>query len=565
MCVEQTWAVIRRLQVAWVPLAAAATVALLAADVVRQLQLGTADAGLAFFAAAVCIGVGAAVAVGRWPERRRMALLILAWLFVDVAGDLGGDWPTSPLLVTLWQLSIALLPATYALMVLAYPSGRLRGRLERRFVLVAYGVGVVGMSLPMLFADPRGCEACAPRVPSLLFVGADIDLTPWGKVFAATYIVLGGVFIALIVRHVRAAPRGARVTVLPLALAAVFGAAEFVAQRAFVLGGWDALLAPLDWVDRVATLVVPVAIFAGIAEIRRRRGAVGDLVVELGSARPGEVRAALARTLGDPSLELGLWVPDRGAFVDEDGEAVDVEAAGRAVTVIGPAGEPLAALVHDERLAGQRPLLEAAGTAARLALDNARLRAVPDAERRRLERDLHDGAQQRLLALGISLQLLRDHDGDPALLDEADAQLQRALAELRDLARGIHPAILSDQGLAAAVRSLTDRSALPVRTRIAEERYPQPVETAAYFVISEGLANAAKHAHARSASVSVARMNGHLVVEVSDDGCGGAAARFGGGLAGLRERVGALDGQLTIESGAAAGTTLRADIPCASS
>jgi signal transduction histidine kinase len=253
------------------------------------------------------------------------------------------------------------------------------------------------------------------------------------------------------------------------------------------------------------------------------------------------------------------------------------------MTLIGPEQEPLAALVHDERLVAQRPLIEAAGAAARLALENARLQAqlraqlgelrasrtrlvdAADAERRRLERDLHDGAQQRLLALGLALQLLRDHGGDPQLLEQAEAELQLALRELRDLARGIHPAILSEQGLAAAVRSLADRSSLPVTAKVADDRYPLAVETAAYFVISEALANVAKHADAHAATVSVARMNGHLLVEVSDDGRGGAAAEAGGGLQGLADRVGALDGRLTIESADAGGTTIRADIPCASS
>ncbi len=572
---------IRHPAAAWV--AAAATLALLAVDIVRQLQLGIADTGLAFFAFATCVGVAAALAVARWQPR--MAVLILAWLLLGVADDLGVDWPTSRAASTLWMLGTGLLPATYALMVLAYPAGRLRDRSERTFIAVAYAVGIAWMSVPLLFGDPRGCANCAPRVPSLLFTGTTFDLTPPGDAFAATFIVLGVVFIALVVRRLRQAPPGARVTLLPLGLAAVFAAIELIAQRAVVLGGWDGLSPALDWLGRIAALALPVAIFFGIAAIRRRRGPLGDLVVELGSARPGDVRAALARTLGDPSLQLALWLPERSEFVDEKGERVDVAGArpGRAVTLIGPEQEPLAALVHDERLAGQRPLIEAAGAAARLTLENARLQAqlraqlaelrasrtrlvnAADAERRRVERDLHDGAQQRLLALGLALQLLRDHGGDPQLLEQAEAELQLALRELRDLARGIHPAILSEQGLAAAVRSLTDRSSLPITAKVADDRYPLAVETAAYFVISEALANVAKHADAHAATVSVARMNGHLLVEVSDDGRGGAAAAAGGGLQGLADRVGALDGRLMIESGDAGGTTIRADIPCASS
>jgi signal transduction histidine kinase len=573
--------VIRHPAAAWT--AAAATLALLAADIVRRLQLGVADTGLAFFAFATCAGVFAALAVARWQPR--MAVLILAWLLLGVADDLGVDWPTSRPASTLWMLGTGLLPATYALMVLAYPAGRLRDRLERAFVAATYLVGIAWMSVPLLFGDPRGCADCAPRVPSLMFTGTTFDLTPLGDAFAATFIVLGVAFIGLVVRRLRQAPPGARATLLPLGLAAVFAAMELIAQRAVVLGGWDGLSPMLDWLARIATLALPLAILFGITSIRRRRGPLGDLVVELGSARPGEVRAALARTLGDPSLQLALWLPEGREFVDEQGERVDVAGAppGRAVTLIGREQQPLAALVHDERLAGQRPLIEAAGAAARLALENTRLQAqlraqlselrasrtrlvdAADDERRRLERDLHDGAQQRLLAVGLALQLLRDHGGDPQLLEQAEAELQLALRELRDLARGLHPAILTEQGLAAAVRSLTDRASLPITARIDDDRYPLAVETAAYFVISEALANVAKHADAHRAIVSVARMNGHLQIEVSDDGRGGAAAAAGGGLQGLADRVAALDGRLTIESGDAGGTTIRADIPCASS
>jgi signal transduction histidine kinase len=434
--------VIRRPTTAPVALAAAATVALVAIDVARQVDLGVAEAALWFFAASTCVGIGAALAVARWPERRRMAVLILTWLFVAVAGDLGVEWPASRLATTLWMLATAVLPATFALMVLAYPAGRLRGR-ERDFVALTFAAGVAWMSFPLLFGDLRTCPGCSPHVSSLLYTGTTSDLTIPAKASAATFVVLGAIFLALVVRRIRVAPPGARVTLLPFWLAAIFVAADFVVERAAVIGGWDGLMPTLDWVDRVSTLALPLAILAGIAAIRRRRGPVGDLVVELGAARPGEVRAALRRALVDPTPELALWLPERGAFVDEQGEPVAVVelGPGRAVTRI----DPLAALVHDERLLGQRPLLEAAGSAARLALENARLQAqlraqlaelrasrarlvaAADAERRRLERDLHDGAQQRLLALGLALQLVRDDQGDLELLDQAEAELQLAL------------------------------------------------------------------------------------------------------------------------------------------
>jgi signal transduction histidine kinase len=565
--------------------AAAVAIALVAIDVVRQLQLGQADVGLALFAPATGFGVAVGVVVGSWPGRVRMGALIVAWALVSVVTEFGVDWPTSRLATTLWMLATGVLPATYAWMVLAYPSGRLHGRLERGLVVVAFALGLAWMGVPLLFADLRRCAACTPRANSLLYTGLSFDyFTLAGRVFWSSFIVLGGCFVWLLIRRLRQAPRGARVTLLPLAVAVVFAVANFVAVRVVWLGGWRSPIATLNWVDWLSALVLPAAILIGIASIRRRRGPLGDLVVELGSVPAGQVRTALAHTLGDPSLELGLWLPDRAAFVDEAGQPIDpTPAAGRAVTVIGPSEEPLAALVHDERLQGQRPLLEAAGSAAAIALENTRLQAQlraqlaeltasrtrivtsADEERRRLERDLHDGAQQHLLAVGLALQLLHENRGDPELLHQAEEELQTALRELRDLARGIHPAILSERGLAAAVGSLADRAPIKVLTDVQDERYPPPVETAAYFVVSEALANVAKHANAHSATVSIDRQDGRLVIEVRDDGRGGADPTVGSGLRGLSDRVGAVGGRLDLRSQAGQGTTVHAEIPCASS
>jgi signal transduction histidine kinase len=564
--------------------AAIVAIALVVVDVVRQVQLGEADLGLALFAPATCFGVAVGLTIGRRPGRARMGALIVAWELASIATDLGVDWPTSRPATTVWMFATALVPATYAWMVLAYPSGHLSDRLERTLVATATGLGVAWMGLPLLFGDPRGCAACSPRVPSLLYTGTTFDFTPAGRVFWSGFIALGLCFIWLLLRRLRNAPRGARVTLVPLALAVVFTAVNFIALRAVWLGGWRGPLATLDWIDRLNALVLPAAILIGLASISRRRGPLGDLVVELRSAPPGRVQAALARTLGDPSLKLALFLHRSADYVDEAGEPVSVEPSpGRAVTMIGPAEQPLAVLIHDERLLGQRPLLEAAGSAAGIALENTRLQAelraqlaeltasrrrivnAADAERRRLERDLHDGAQQRLLALGLALQLLRENRGDLELLQQAEQELQTALHELRDLARGIHPAILTERGLAPAIRSLADRARIKVTADLADERYPPAVETAAYFVASEALTNVAKHAQARSAAVSIARRDGRLTVIVTDDGRGGANLNAGSGLRGLADRVGALGGRLDVQSSAEAGTTVRAEIPCASS
>ncbi len=202
-----------------------------------------------------------------------------------------------------------------------------------------------------------------------------------------------------------------------------------------------------------------------------------------------------------------------------------------------------------------------------LRASRARLVASGDAERRRLERDLHDGAQSRLVGLAVLLGHLRRRlDADPeavVLLERAQAELSTGLAELRELARGIHPAVLTERGLEPALRSLAARAPVPVELAAdADERLPAPVEAAAYFVVSEALANVAKYARATEATVRVQRADGVVVVEVADDGVGGADATRGSGLRGLADRVAALDGALAVESPPGGGTRLRAEFPC---
>jgi hypothetical protein len=426
----------------------------LAVDAVRQNQLGLADPGLWFVVAAGCVALASAVLVGRWPERRRMALLILWWLLTAVGDDVGIVLPTSGVATTLLLLVVALQVPAYAHMAFAYPSGHVRDRLERALLVAAYAVGLLWELPPALFVNPGGCPGCPSLSPSLLFTGHTFDITPIGRVFWSLFIVLGVVFIALAARRLRRWPPGARRTMLPLAIAAVFACAQLIVRNVAALTDWAQPLPTLDWLGRVNLLVVPLAMAVGVATIRRHRGPLGDLVVELASAGPGEIRAALARAVGDPSLELALWLPDRRQFVDENGVAVSVEqdTPERAVTLIGPHDEPVAALVHDASLAGQRPLLEAAGSAARLALENARLHAelraqlselqasrarivaAGDTERRRLERDLHDGAglSQGLCKAGangascVQHNKRRSHSSELVLICTAPAASRQA-------------------------------------------------------------------------------------------------------------------------------------------
>jgi signal transduction histidine kinase len=200
-----------------------------------------------------------------------------------------------------------------------------------------------------------------------------------------------------------------------------------------------------------------------------------------------------------------------------------------------------------------------------------RIVAAADEERRRIERDVHDGAQQRLAALAVQLRTAQRRLGsgaaDPAvdsLLESAVAELQAANEELRELVRGVYPAILTEEGLAAALESLALRSPFPVELDVLEDRLPAQIEATAYFVACEALANVAKHAQATKSSVCVARRNGLLQVEIADDGSGGARAVDGSGLSGLADRVEALGGRLRVFSPAGAGTQVVAEIPCGS-
>jgi signal transduction histidine kinase len=217
--------------------------------------------------------------------------------------------------------------------------------------------------------------------------------------------------------------------------------------------------------------------------------------------------------------------------------------------------------LENERLAAElRARIE------ELRASRARIVSAADEERRRLERDLHDGAQQRLVALVLNLRLARNSDDQAAvreLLDDAIEELTEATAELRELARGIHPAILTDRGLDAAVTALASRATVPVEIqRVPEERLDAPVESTAYFVVAEALTNVARYSQASHAEVEIGRANGTLVVEVRDDGVGGADPGRGSGLRGLADRVAAVDGQLVVTSEPGDGTTVHAEIPC---
>jgi signal transduction histidine kinase len=561
--------------------------ALVAADVSGQLHRGIASGRTALFALAVTTGIGVGLWAWAWRAPTHMGPLMYWGPTLWVAQDLVAAFPDSRLVSTQGLALFGMGAIVLAQMALSYPTGRLDSRLAFYWIyFMGYAAQVIQNVVNVLYYDARGCPPCSPRAPSVFHLGdAPFSLIWWNKGWAIQIIVVLPVGLYLQARRYIDAPPGGRRTRGPLLLTAiVVTCTSWVTLTLFVLDRQQ-LWTSASYVQNVGLLTLALTALFGLALTRRARGTVGNLVVDLGRGRSG-ARAALARAIGDPSLELALWLPEQSVWADENGRVVELPAAGgaRAVTYVG---DELAAIVHDPIFLDQPALMEAAGSAARFALENERLTAqtrmqleelrdsrrrivqTADAERRRLERDLHDGAQQRLLGLGMALQLLRSRVGGDAaavsLLEETQSELQHALHELRELARGIHPAVLVDQGLGAAVRTIAARATVPVQVDELTERLPPHVETAAYFVVAEGLANVSKYAGASRAWVTLGpRANGHVVIEVGDDGVGGADPAGGSGLRGLADRVGALDGRLVVESPAGGGTRIRAEIPCES-
>jgi signal transduction histidine kinase len=482
-----------------------------------------------------------------------------------------------------------------AWLILAYPSGRLEGRAARLVVgawladLVVWTAARLVLGRPL---DLYGCPTCPATIDRYVSDHQLLDVV--GPISLAFVTVLAVAVVGLTIRRIAEATPAARRGLVPVALGGLLMAGSVGSSGVLRLVGLagnpsaDTLTFALLSILR---MLVAVGILVGLLRYRMARSAVADLVVELGSTlAPTALRGALAGTLGDPSLELLRWDEPTGSYRSEDGLAVGLPAdgAGRAVTRLEHNGRRIGAIVHDPALRDDPGLVAAVGAAVRIAVDNERLAAevarqldeirasrvriveAGDAERRRIERDLHDGAQQRLIGLSLAIRRARGHAGgssgaelDATLADAAN-ELALAIEELRDLARGIHPAILTDAGLTAALESLAARSPVPVHLDIAfdaERRFPAAVEAAAYFAASEALANAAKHAAATSIRLAARAGDGRLRVEVADDGRGGADASRGSGLRGLADRIAALGGRFSVTSPAAGGTLLVVELP----
>jgi signal transduction histidine kinase len=534
--------------------------------------------------------VGAGLFAWSRDPGNRVGMLMAATGFAWLLSLVGAS--DNPLLFSFGEVIGSLYFATAAHMLLAAPDGRVHSLFERRLVAAIYGLTLLVLPL-FLFTDPEAAFDCDNCPDNLLLIRSNETLVDvFGAALDASALVIITVVLIILIGRYRRAVGPVRRLYGPLYLAGIALMVALFATLAVGVAARDSDVSNFAWVGAMLPLALMPFIFLA-AFIRARMlqgGAVGELISRLGEApRPGELRDALADALSDPSLELVYWLPESGRFVDGSGRAYTLPrlGSGRAVAPVEREGETIAAIVYDASLTGARDHVRAVGAAAALALENERLDAELRAkleelrasrermlrvgleERRRLERNLHDGAQQRLVSLALNLkvarsQLRQDPARAEALLAGAGQELDSALEELRELARGLHPALLSERGLRTAIETLALRAPVTVELGpVPTERLPEAVELATYFVVSEALTNVAKYAEASRASVSVERYNGRVVVAVADDGVGGADPARGTGLRGLADRIAVLEGRLEVESKPGRGTTVKASIPCA--
>jgi signal transduction histidine kinase len=430
---------------------------------------------------------------------------------------------------------------------LSYPSGRLPTRLTR----VVAGAAYVDAAVAPLARNDLATLALA----------AAVALTAV-RVFAATS------------GPARTAGGPALASALAVAGVLALGAVERLA-------GWDAAREVL-WLYDLVVGSAAVVLLVDLLRGRWSEAVVTGLVVDLGTAGDAaSLRSTLARALGDPSLVVGYRLSPQGALVDDSGKEVALPApgSGRVVTPIVERGREVAVLVHDDAVSTDRALLESVAAAARLALANARLQVeararaaeleasrrrlveAADAQRRRLEGQVRLGAERRLERVGRLLDAARVDGGPVDAVAALRADVDDARTELRQFAQGVHPAVLTDSGLSAALASLAARSPLPVEVVGTVGRLHEVDEAALFFVCSECLANAAKHASASRVSIRLREAAGSVVVAVTDDGGGGADPARGLGLRGLADRVEALGGRVSVDSEPGRGTRVEAVLP----
>ena len=534
------------------------------------------------------IGVGLAAWTRRPDSRTGVLMVVLGFAWFARFAVAVDTRPAFVVGVLLGSVHLSVLVHLLA----TYPAGRVQDPVERVLVTVGYLLSAPLDAVFLLLGAQRQLGE-GPPPNGLVIAPSNGGFDPSGVDLAVQGVVVAlfSSLLAVVFARWRSAGAAQRRSLTPGAVGAALIVVTILVERTAIL-----LLIPpavgvgLAWSAQVVLVVWPLALLLGLLRSQLDRSAVGRLIVELGAGLPvpERLRSALADTLHDPSLQLAYWLPERGSFVDPSGAPVLVEPVrGRAQTYLERDGEPIAVIVHDPVLAGEPELVAAVAAGAGLAVQNERLHAevrsqlrevqasrariveAADGARRRVERDLHDGAQQRLVTVALALRLAHTQLGTAssgelaALLDEAGAELAGALDELRELARGIYPVLLTDAGLGPALESLAERCPVPaVVAAVPARRWADAVEQTCYFVVSEALANAAKHAGAAQVVVEVRETGDGLCVEVGDDGVGGADAD-GSGLRGLADRVAALGGELSVHSPRGGGTRVVARVPCA--
>jgi signal transduction histidine kinase len=471
-----------------------------------------------------------------------------AWFLGTLAGSAIG-W-----LAIIGGVFLTLHRAPLVHAIVGYPTGRVRGRLNVALVIAAYAYAAV---VPL----------ARDSAVTIAIAVALLTTTMW------TY------------QRSTGPQRQARLVAVVAAAALVMPLLAGGVGR--LVGAGPDLEAALTWIYPASVALVGIILATDLSRGRWAEAEVTRLVVDLGDPPRAGIRGRLAEALADPSLELAYWFPESGGYVDETGRPIDVPAAGsgRAITVLEQGGERIGALVHDVAAFDDAQLLRAVAATAQIALANVRLQAdlhrhldgleasrrrlleTSDGQIRRLEALLRRGVGRRLSDLREALARVRadaassGEAGVQALLAEAERELEEALHDLERFAAGVRPPALAELGLGAALSALAGRTGVPVRVSVVPERLPERVETAVYFMCSEALANVQKHAQATGVDVEARLEGGWVVVVVADDGIGGAQPSAGSGLVGLRDRIEALGGRLSIDSPRGRGTRITAEMP----
>jgi signal transduction histidine kinase len=531
---------------------------------------------------AVALTVTGQLLLGQ-PRARRVGALLLG---------VGALWPTGvwgmadsgagPFLS--WMLS-GIAWALLGIAMLSYPSDLRWNGWARRFVTVLVIVlGPLNVA-QAVFSEPEwGGFPADAWWPTLLPSHA----WHWTTiiVYSIGCLVLAGGAVTLFLERMRAASGIDRVALLP----ALVGVSAGAVTGALTTSGQVLIASDLAWaamtvIQGVALLALPISVALTALRTRLANADVAGTVGRLTRpATPQGVQGAVRTLLHDPTATVLFWSPERDGYIDGDGQPAEppTDDSRLTVDVHAGSGARLALVALDPRLRHHAGLVNSTVASIGLALENAWLQAelraqlgevrasrtrILDAqmsERRRLGRNLHDGAQQNLLALSMRLEAARTRTADETTqreLTEIKDQLRTALADIRDLARGLHPAVLTQAGLGAAVAEMVERRAVPVLVDLPAERLDALVESAAYFVVSEALANADKHAGAGTVSIWGRLVDGDFALRISDDGPGGAD-EFGAGLRGLADRVSALGGSLAVVSPPGGGTRVDVRIPC---